>query len=428
MHPAIPEPWASWRHDEGVRISDVRAICTAPDGVRLVLVKISTTTDGLYGLGCATFAQRPSAVVAAVEDYLAPLLVGRDPDNIQDIWNAAHLSSYWRGGPVLNNALSGVDQALWDILGKRAGLPVHQLIGGKVRDHVRTYAHANGSDLSELSNNVASLLDLGYQHVRCQLAVPGYATYGSGAPVHSGPQRPEPAYRLALNQARWASEPYLRLVPKMFEHLRTEFGGEIEILHDVHERIPPTLAPSFARTLEDFRPFFLEDLFAPEDIGHYARVRELSTTPLATGELFTSSEPVIRLVTNHLIDYLRIHLSDIGGFTPALKLTALCELFGVRTAWHGPSDLSPIGQAANVHLGIATPAFGIQEYTPFSDRTRECFPDALETTAGALRPNGAPGWGVDIDEQAAARYPFPDHPLNGAWPEIRNTDGSIIRP
>lgn len=419
-------PWQSWRTDEEVRIEGIRAICTAPDGVRLVVVKVTTNVDGLYGLGCATFAQRPAAVAVAVEDYLAPLLVGRNPDDIQDIWSAAHQSSYWRGGPVLNNALSGVDQALWDILGKRAGLPVFQLLGGRVREAADVYVHTNGADLSALTDNVTAALESGHRFVRCQVSVPGNATYGSGGA--GDPRHPQPAYRLASQQQRWEPGPYVRMVPRMFEHLRSEFGDGVEILHDVHERIPPPAAVQLARDLEPYHPYFLEDPLAPEDVGHLPRLREQSAVPIALGELFTSTEQAASVVSRRLIDFLRVHLSDVGGFTPAVKLATLCELSGVRTAWHGPPDLSPVGQAANVHLDVASAAFGVQEFSPFSDRVRETFPGALEVNAGRIGPGDRPGWGVDLDEVCAAKYPFPEHSLNGGWPEIRRADGAVIRP
>lgn len=428
MNEQAIEPWASWRNADPVRITGVRAICTAPDGVRLVVVKVTTNVDGLYGLGCATFAQRPQAVVSAVEDFLAPLVIGRNPDDIQDIWNAAYYSSYWRGGPVLGNALSGVDQALWDILGKRAGVPVYQLLGGRVRERAAVYTHANGSDLAELTDNVTAAMENGYEHVRCQMSVPGFATYGSGRSTPGDAGTPQPAYRLAMTQGRWEPGPYARMVPRMFEHLRSHFGDELEIIHDVHERVPPATAVQLAKAVEEYRPFFLEDLFAPEDLGHLERLRAQSSVPIGLGELLCTIEQAAPLISGRLIDFLRVHISDMGGFTPALKLTTLCEVFGVRTAWHGPSDLSPLGQAANVHLDVSTPAFGIQEFSPFSDRMRETFTGAIEVAGGALRPNNLPGWGVDLDERAAARYPFPDHALNGAWPEIRRADGAVIRP
>ncbi|MCU0477861.1 MAG: starvation-sensing protein RspA, partial [Chloroflexi bacterium] len=224
-------------------ITDVKAICTAPDGIRLVVVKIETSDAGLWGVGCATFTQRPLAVVAAIEHYLKPFLVGRDPDDIEDIWQASFVSSYWRGGPVLNNAMSGVDEALWDIKGKRAGMPVYQLLGGRVRRAADVYVHANGQDVDELEDRVRELREHGFRYVRCQVDVPGYATYGRGSADRAPAGTGDAALgRLGLRQDPWEPAPYCRLVPRMFEAIRTRLGEEIELLHDVHERIPPVMA------------------------------------------------------------------------------------------------------------------------------------------------------------------------------------------
>jgi mannonate dehydratase len=414
---------------ENVRIADVRAICTAPSGIRLVVVKVETTDHGLYGLGCATFTQRPLATVAAIDDYLRPFLVGRRVDDIEDIWQAAYLSSYWRSGPVLNNALSGVDEALWDIKGKRLGAPVYQLFGGKCRHSAGVYVHASGQDHAELRDQVAAYLDQGFQHVRCQMAITGYATYG----VHNASATGRAASgasseRLGTEQAPWEPRPYCLAVPKMFEFVRSEFGPEVELLHDVHERVPPIMAIQLAKDLEPYKLFFLEDVFAPEDNGYFRILRSQTSIPLAMGELYVNQHEYVPLISERLIDFIRVHISDIGGLTPARKLAALCEFFGVRTAWHGPGDVSPVGHMANLHLDIACPNFGIQEAQLFDETCREVFPGCPEVRAGAMWPNERPGLGIDLDERLAARFPFPEHPFNGAWPEIRRADGTVVRP
>jgi mannonate dehydratase len=420
-------PWDPCSSLPPVTITDVRAICTAPDGIRLVVVKIETSDAGIWGVGCATFTQRPLAVVTAIEQYLRPFLVGRSPDDIEDIWQASFVSSYWRGGPVLNNAMSGVDEALWDIKGKRAGMPVYQLLGGRVRRAADVYVHATGRDVDELEDRVRAFGELGFRHIRCQVEVPGYATYGRGS---AGPDRAGPSTleRLDVRQDPWEPGPYCRLVPRMFETLRERLGEEVELLHDVHERVPPIMAIQLAKDLEPFRLFFLEDVFAPEDQEYYRLLRPQTSTPLAMGELHVSQSEYLPLVKDRLIDFIRVHISDIGGITPARKLAAFAELLGVRTAWHGPGDVSPVGHAANLHLDIASSNFGIQEAYLFPERTREVFPGCPEIHDGAMWTNDSPGLGIDVDEQAAARYPFPEHPYNGAWPEIRRADGTVIRP
>ena len=162
-----------------LRIKDVRTILTEPDNIRLVIVKIETNEPELYGVGCATFTQRPPVVLAAVEDYLKPFLIGKDPADIEDIWQSSYVSSYWRNGPVLNNALSGVDQALWDIKGKLAGMPVYDLLGGKARSSAAVYVHANGSEYQEVEDDARMFMEQGFHHIRVQVTTPGYVTYGN---------------------------------------------------------------------------------------------------------------------------------------------------------------------------------------------------------------------------------------------------------
>ena len=425
--PESTRPWPPCASLPPLTITDVKAICTAPDGIRLVVVKIETSDAGLWGVGCATFTQRPLAVVTAIEQYLKPFLLGRDPADIEDIWQASFVSSYWRGGPVLNNAMSGVDEALWDIKGKRAGMPVYQLLGGRVRRAADVYVHANGRDVDELEDRIREFLEQGFRHVRCQVEVPGYATYGRGSagPTVAGQPTVE---RLDPRQDPWEPAPYCRLVPRMFEEIRSRLGEEIELLHDVHERVPPIMAIQLAKDLEPYRLFFLEDVFAPEDQEYFRLLRAQTSTPLAMGELYVSQGEYVPLIRDRLIDFIRVHISDIGGITPARKLAAFAELFGVRTAWHGPGDVSPVGHAANLQLDLASSNFGIQEAYLFPERTREVFPGCPEIHDGAMWTNDRPGLGIDIDEALAARYPFPEHAYNGAWPEIRRADGTVIRP
>ncbi len=424
VEPVIPPAWEPTGGMPALRITDVRAICTAPDGIRLVVVKVETNEPGLYGVGCATFTQRPLAVVTAVEQYLKPFLIGRDPNDIEDIWQAAFVSSYWRSGPVLNNALSGVDQALWDIKGKRAGMPVYQLLGGKCRRAADVYVHANGSSVEEVEENARHYMEQGFRYIRCQIAIEGYSTYGS-----SGKARPTGVpHHLRPQQEPWEPTPYVRAIPKLFEHLRKTLGEEVELLHDVHERIPPIMAIRLAKELEQYNLFFYEDPFSPEDIDYFKLLRQQSAIPIAMGELFVNQNEYVPLVRDRLIDFMRVHISDIGGLSPARKLAMMCEYFGVRTAWHGPGDVSPVGHAVNLHLDLSSWNFGIQEAHLFPERTREVFPGTPEFHDGALWSNDKPGLGVDIDEALAAKYPFPEHPLNGAWPEVRRRDGTVVRP
>lgn len=407
-----------------LRITNVQAILTAPAGIRLVVVKVDTNEPGLYGLGCATFTQRARAVETAVNTFLKPFLLGRDATRIDDVWQSAFVSSYWRNGPVLGNALSGVDMALWDILGKRAGMPVYQLLGGKCREAVDTYRHASGASFSDVEEATRKFMAEGYRHVRIQVDVPGFSTYGArgqGAADDKIPQN--------LRVDVWEPAPYARLVPRLFEHIRHKLGDEVELLHDIHERVPPVLAMQMVKDVEKFRPFFMEDPFSPEDVGYFKNLRQQTTTPIAMGELFNNPNEYVPLIAERLIDFIRIHISQIGGLTPARKVAALCEFFGVRTAWHGPGDVSPVGHACNIHLDLAVPNFGIQEARLFTQAEQDVFPGCPPLKNGYYYANDKPGFGMDLDVKLAAKFPIGDDPpFDLRWGTLRRRDGTIVKP
>ena len=431
---AAPSPQAGGasRGVPPAKITDVRAILTAPPGLpRTVIVKVETDQPGLYGYGCATFTQRAKAVVTAVDEFLRPFLKGKDPDQIEDIWQTMYVSSYWRNGPVLYNAMSGVDQALWDIKGKRAGMPVYGLLGGKARNAADVYRHASGSSLEELLESAQGYIEQGVRHVRIQMSIEGNANYGAsfggnrrsgflGAPS-GGPH----------NERMYEPTPYLLSVPKMFEYMRKNLGDEIELLHDVHERITNAQAMWLLKAVEEYRPFFIEDPVSPEQIGYFKHIRSQTTTAIAMGELFNSPHEFVGLVSERLIDFIRVHVSQIGGLSPARKLAALGEWFGVRTAWHGPGDTSPVGHLANIALDVSCYNFGIQEGRTWEDSVQEVFQGCPRLENGFFYPNEAPGWGMEIDEDLAAKY-HPDdrydEPFDYHWGTTRRRDGSIIRP
>jgi mannonate dehydratase len=402
-----------------VKITKVRAIATAPQRARLLVVKVETSEPGLYGLGCATYNQRTLPVVSAVDDYLDPFARGRDADTIEDIWQHAYTSSYWRNGPVMNCAMSGLDMALWDIKGKRAGMPIYQLLGGKCRFAVDCYAHSSGRDNKELEESVKRNMERGFRHIRLQLG-----GYGSEH-LSTTPDFKEAGFGMP-NDANMDSYPYLKAMPKAFEHIRNTCGDRLEILHDVHERIAPIEAVNLLKEVEKYRPFFIEDPVAPEDNGYFKFIRQHTTVPIAMGELFNSPHEWTPLITERLIDFIRIHISQAGGLTPARKIAALCEFFNVRTAWHGPGDLSPVGHACNAHLDLAIRNFGIQESLLFNEATQEVFSGCPTYKNGYMHVNEAPGWGVDINEEKAKKYPLPEHP--GYWSPVRRRDGTAVRP
>jgi mannonate dehydratase len=406
------------------RIKDVSVIATEPQGSRLVVVKITTDQDGLYGYGCATFTQRADLVVPAVEKYLKPFLIGKPTDRIDDTWQAMYNSSYWRNGPVLNNAISGVDGALWDIKGRMAGMPVYELLGGKCREAVDVYRHASGAEFSETIDQARKYLADGFRNIRVQVGVPGMEGYGSSRTATKVP---------ALHQGP-VFEPdfYIRRALQLFEACRKELGDEVQLLHDVHERVTPIQAVRFAKEAEKFHLFFLEDALSPEDIAYFRMIRQQCATQLAMGELFSSPHEWTPLIAERLIDFIRIHPSMAGGLTQCRKVAAMGEIFGVRTAWHGPGDLSPIGTMVNLTLDLVCQNFGIQECSPFNERTEEVFRGCPKLKDGYWWVEDRPGWGIEIDEKLAAKYPFGSERgerqrLNGGWGEIRRRDGTIIK-
>lgn len=401
-----------------VKIKSVKAIATAPAGSNLILVKVETTEPGLYGVGCATFTQRAEVVVTAINQYMPDFCIGRDVDNIEDMWQAFFVSSYWRNGPVLNNALSGLDQALWDIKGKRANMPVYDLLGGKCRFAVDCYAHADARTAEEVAVNVQKYMDQGFRYVRIQQG--GYGSlYLAKQPDFKEAQFGKPTDQFIDENA------YLKAVPKLFKEVRARCGEDVNLLHDMHERIQPQDVINMCKRVEEYNPYFIEDPLSPENTSWWKQLRESTTVPFAMGELFNNSNEFVQPIVHHYFDYIRCHLSQIGGISPAMKIARLCEWFNVKTAWHGPGDVSPVGHAAQAHIDLAVWNFGVQESIFFSDKEKEVFPGTPELKNGYLYVNEAPGLGVDVNEKEAAKYPITNNA--GRW-TIRKRDGTIIRP
>jgi mannonate dehydratase len=396
-----------------ITIQDVQVITTQPDTQRLVIVKVITSEPGLYGLGCATFTQRFHPVVAAITKHLKPFLLGRDVQRIEEIWQMSMVHGYWRNGPVLNNAISGIDMALWDIKGKLANMPVYQLLGGKCREAAAVYVHADGRDPQEVRANVQRYIEQGYRYIRVQVG--GYGGKNARDVRPAG----------ALDGAYYDPKEYMRNVLKMLETVRVAVGDQVELLHDIHERLSPIDAVWFAKAVEPFRLFFLEDALAPEDIEWFRHIRAQCATPLAMGELFNNPHEWRLLIEERLIDFLRMHVSQMGGITPARNAAIHGQIYGIRTAWHG-CDTSPVGHAANLHLDLWAPNFGVQEWCRFPELVYQMFPGMPEVRGGYMYPNDKPGLGIDIDEKLAAKYPCRDEVEQ--WTQTRWPDGSPARP
>jgi len=402
-----------------MQITAVRVIVTCPAGQTFTLVKIETDA-GVYGVGEGTKNGRELAVAALLEHHIAPTLIGRDPGAIEDIWQFLYKGAYWRGGPIQMSALAAIDMALWDIKGKVAGLPVYSLLGGPTRRGLLTYKHANGRDFAEATESVIRARELGYRVVRAQVAIPGQpGAYGAEDASDPAFQRAK-AERLPY-EGVWEPEPYLQTAPRLFEHLRGALGPEVQLFHDAHGRLTPIQAARLAKDLEPYKLLFLEDPIGPEHAPSMRLVRAASTTPLGIGEIISSTYEILPMVVEQTIDYMRCSPMHIGGITAGKKLAAIGEPHGVKTAFHGPGDVSPIGAAASAHVGMAIANFGVQEWVRHPDAVHEVITGGPFFEDGYLRLPDAPGLGVDIDEAQAARHPYERKYL----PAPRRADGSL---
>jgi len=399
-----------------MKITNARLIVCSPDR-NFVTLKIETD-EGIYGLGDATLNGRELAVASYLLEHVVPCLIGRDPAQIEDMWQYLYRGAYWRRGPVTMSAIGAVDMALWDIKGKALNTPVYNLLGGKSRQGVLVYAHANGGDIAEAVDSVQKHIDLGYLAVRAQAGVPGVASsYG----VPKGGKPYEPAERGLPSESLWSTERYLNFAPKLFEELRKTVGEDVHLLHDVHHRLTPIEAARLGKSLEPYHLFWMEDPVPAELQEGFKLIREHTTTPIATGEVFNSIWDSHDLIRNQWIDYLRMTIVHGGGLTHLKKAADFAALYQVRTGCHGATDLSPVTMAAALHFGLAVHNFGIQEHMPHTALTDEVFPHEYAFEAGYMHPGDAPGLGVDIDETLAAKYPY----QRAYLPVARKLDGTL---
>jgi len=399
-----------------MRIRDAKVSVCSP-GRNFVTLKIETD-EGLSGLGDATLNGRELAVASYLSDHIIPCLIGRDPFQTEDIWQYLYRGAYWRRGPVTMTAISAVDVALWDIKAKALNTPLYNLLGGRSRTGVMAYGHANGRDISETSDAVAAHLDQKFVAVRAQCGIPGLPTT-YGVPKGQGPY--EPAEKGLPSEHAWSSEKYLLHTPKLFEHLRMTFGDDLHLLHDCHHRLTPIQAGRLGKALEPYHLFWMEDPTPAELQEGFRLIRRHTTTPIAVGEVFNSVWDANLLVTEQLIDYLRMTVLHGGGITPMKKAASLAEMYHVQTGCHGATDLSPITMGAALHFDLAINNFGIQEYMPHTKETDEVFPHAYAFRDGFFQPGERPGHGVDFNETLAAKFPYERAYL----PVNRKLDGTL---
>lgn len=397
-----------------MKITEVRVILTCP-GRNFLFVKILTDEPGIYGVGEGTLNGSEPIVAKAIE-HLSNLIIGRDPAQIEDIWNTLYYSGYWRGGPIFAAALAAIDFALWDIKGKVANLPVYQLLGGRSREGAWVYTHAHGKDPQAVEDHARSFIEKGFRFVRCQIEG-GYGGYGGAGLVRNEPSG-IPGHK---GTDYFTYEPYLTATPKMFEHLRVALGSEINLLHDVHEQLTPNEAAQLSKSLEPYRLFFLEDALRPEQTNFYPMLRAAATTPLAIGEIITSRWECLPLFQNHWIDFIRTAPIHVGGITEIRRICILADAFFVRTAFHGAQDLGPIGQAAALHVDLSIPNFGVQEWITFPPQLADVISGVGYYKDGMAFPQETPGLGTDINEEAAKKYPY----QQAYMPTHRRADGTI---
>ncbi|MFO1014302.1 MAG: D-mannonate dehydratase ManD [Caulobacteraceae bacterium] len=399
-----------------MRITDAKVIVTSP-GRNFVTLKI-TTDQGLTGIGDGTLNGREKAVVAYLEDHVCPLLIGRDARQIEDIWQLLYRGAYWRRGPVTMRAIAAVDVALWDIKAKAAGMPLYDLLGGKSREGVLVYGHANGTDISHTVEEVQRYQGLGYKAIRAQSGVPGLdKPYG----VSADKMFYEPADGTLPTETIWNTSKYLDHTPKLFDALRDKIGFDVELLHDAHHRLTPMEAARLGKSLEPYRLFWLEDVTPAENQDAFRLIRQHTTTPLAVGEVFNTLWDCKDLIQEQLVDYIRATIVGAGGVTHLRRIADFASVWQIRTGSHGATDLSPVTMGAALHFDTWVPNFGIQEYMRHTLETDEVFPHAYTFKDGLLFPGDAPGHGVEIDEALAAKYPYDPRQL----PIARLEDGTM---
>jgi mannonate dehydratase len=399
-----------------MKIQTAEVFVCSPDR-NFVTLKL-TTDDGIVGLGDATLNGRELAVFAYLQEHLLPCIIGRDPSQIEDIWQYLYRGAYWRRGPVTMSAIAAVDVALWDIKAKALGTPLYNLLGGKSREGVLVYSHANGRDIAETIDSVQQHQTMGYLAVRAQSGVPGLAsTYG----VPKGGKPYEPAERGLPTESLWSTERYLNFTPKLFAALRSACGEDLHLLHDVHHRLTPIEAARLGKELEPSHLFWMEDPVTAELQQGFELIRRHTTTPIATGEVFSSFWDAHDLIRNQWIDYLRMTIVHGGGITPLKKAADFADVYHVKTGFHGATDLSPITMGAALHFGLAQHNFGIQEHMPHTDLTDEVFPHTYRFDEGYMYPGEAPGHGVGFNEKLAAKFPY----QRAYLPIARKLDGTL---
>ena len=390
-----------------MKITAVRTIVVNAQMRNWVFVKVETDQAGLWGWGEASLEWKTRAVAGAVEDF-APMLIGEDPARIEHLYQKMYRQSFWRMGVIGMSAISGIEQALWDIRGKVLGQPVYQLLGGRVRDRVRMYTHLGGGDMKAV-----------YEAQRVTDPAPMVAL------AQEVVARGYTAVKVLLTPPTesLSSAAELRMAERFMRALREGLGEDIEIMVDCHGRHFPANALDFCRVLAPFRPYFVEEPVPPENVDAMAEVRRQSPVPIATGERLVTRFAFREVLEKQAAHVIQPDLCHCGGLWEAKKIAAMAEAYYVSVAPHNP--LGPVANAAALHFALSTPNFLIQEDMLTDVPWRwEVVRHNLRTENGYWLPSEAAGLGVEVDEEAAARHPFQQEVLHATT--VHAKDGAIL--
>lgn len=380
-----------------MNIQNIETILTSP-GRNYLIVKIETDT-GIVGYGDATLNGRELVVKSFIDNYLSDWLKGYDADRIEDIWQMIYRGSYWKGGPVWMTALSGIDMALWDIKGKKFDAPLYSILGGKVRDKLNIYYHAHGSTTEELVN---SCKNTNSEYIRYSFdTINPFDEDETFYQPYQNLKRGRIEVDNLEDSKKWDSDIYLNDLIKKTKVIREELGDNVKLIHDVHGRLSTNQAVKAAKSLEQFNLFFLEDTVGYRNHNALKLIKNNSSTPIAIGELFNTIHDCKDIISNQLVDFIRVDISHFGGITQVMKLAAFANVYGVKLALHGPSDISPISHNAMAHINLSIPNFGIQEYVEFDKEVKNVFNSTLTLEDQYLTLPDSPGIGVNINEDLA---------------------------
>ena len=390
-----------------MKITAVKTCVVNAEMRNWVFVKVETDQAGLYGWGEASLEWKTRAVVGAVEDY-APMVIGQDPERIEFLYQMMYRQAFWRGGIVGLSAISGIEQALWDIRGKALGQPVYNLLGGRVRDKVRMYTHLGGGDMravyeTQLSDDAKVFVDRSLEVVS--------RGYNAVKVLITPPTEP-------LNSI--ASYNY---AAKMMQAMREAVGDGVDIMVDCHGRHSVANAIEFCRVLAPFRPLFIEEPVPPENVDAMVEVRRASPVPIATGERLVTRFQFRELIEKQACAIIQPDLCHCGGLWEAKKIAAMAEAYYMGVAPHNP--LGPVANAAALHFALSTPNFLIQEDMLTDVPWRwEVVQHDLKTEGGYWLPTDAPGLGIEVNEENAKKYPFKQEVLHATT--VRAADGAIL--